>query len=113
MNIEDINKKHYLKQELFNRVNRGLASRLMKYEDGVMHIELEIRRKWQRSVNASVTEIAHNWKQNIPELQNAIACKVYIIDSKAFPYKRSLQHLGIKPGYDYLKGILFSKGVTN
>lgn len=113
MNIEEINKKHYIKQELHNRVNRGLASRLLRFEDGIMHVELEVRSKWDKSINGAVVEIAHNWKKNVAELDQAIGCKVYIIDCKAYPYKRTLRHLNIRPGYDHLKGILFNRSLIN
>lgn len=107
MNIEEINKKHFIKTDMFFRVGKGLSSRLIKYDHGIMYLELEVRTKWDRSVDAAAWTIAHSWKSEHTEFEEAIAAKVYIIDSRSYVYKRTLMHLGIKPGYDAYKGVFF------
>ncbi len=107
MNIEEINKKHFIKTDMFFRVGKGLSSRLIKYEHNIIYLELEVRSKWDRSVDAAAWTIAQSWKSEHTEFDDAIAAKVYIIDSRNFLYKRTLMHLGIKPGYDAYKGVFF------
>lgn len=113
MNIEDINRKHFVETDMYYRVGFGLSSKLLKYQNGIFHIEIVIGKKWEKSHNATASEIAHGWKNNHFELSKAIGCKVYIIDTKSFPYKRSLIHQGAKPGYDAKKGILFRSSYLN
>lgn len=107
MNIEELNRKHYVAQDIYYRVGFGLSSRLLKFDKGIIYLELEVRKKWNKSYNAAVYEIAHCWKKEHPEFSNAVACKIYLIDSKRYSYKRTLMHLGVKPGFDAVKGILF------
>lgn len=107
MNIEDINRKHFIKTDMFFRVGKGLSSKLLKYEHGIVYLELEIRDKWTRSLDAGAWAVANSWKNEHPELKEAIAAKVYIIDSRSYEYKRTLLHLGVKPGYDAYKGVFF------
>jgi len=107
MNIEDLNRKHFIKTDMFFRVGKGLSSKLLKYENGIIYIELEVRGKWKRTLNSAAWAIAHSWKTENPEFGEAIASKVYIIDSRSYEYKRTLMHLGVKPGYDAYKGVFF------
>ena len=113
MNIEEINRKHYITQDIYYRVGFGLSSKLLRFDKGIIYLEMEVRKKWDKSYNAAVYEIAHCWKKEHAEFASAVACKVYIIDSKKFPYKRTLMHLGIKPGYDGVKGILYDSKKFN
>jgi len=113
MNIEEINRKHYITQDIYYRVGFGLSSKLLRFDKGIIYLEMEVRKKWEKSYNAAVYEIAHCWKKEHPEFAAAVACKVYVIDSKKFPYKRTLIHLGIKPGYDGVKGILYDSKKFN
>lgn len=92
---------------MFFRVGKGLSSKLLKYEHGIIYIELEIRQKWDKSLDAAAWTIAQSWKNENEEFFDAIASKVYIIDSRSYDYKRTLMHLGIKPGYDAFKGVFF------
>ena len=107
MNLEEINRKHLIHQDMLYRIGYGLASRLLKYENGIIHLELEIRKKWNRTIESAVNEIAYCWRDTHSELKKAVACKVYIIDCKKFPYKRTLIHLGILPRYDAKRGLFF------
>lgn len=107
MNIEEINRKHLLSTDMYFRVGQGLSSRLLKFENGILHIELEVRKKWKKSVSAAAFTVANSWKKQHDELSDAIASKVFIINSKEFSYKRTLLHLGVAPGYDEYKGVFF------
>ena len=107
MNIKDINRKHFIKTDMFFRVDRGLSSRLMRFEHGIIYVELEVREKWERSLDAAAWAIAHSWRKENPEFKDAVASKVYVIDSRSYEYKRTLLHLGVKPGYDAHKGVFF------
>lgn len=107
MNIEEINKKHFISTDMFFRVGKGLSSKLIKYEHGIIYLELEVRSKWDQSTDAAAYAIAQSWRTEHPEFEQAIASKVFIVDSRRFNYKRTLMHLGIKPGYDEYKGVFF------
>ena len=107
MNIEEINKKHFIKTDMLFRVGKGLSSKLLKYENNIIYLELEVRKKWDRSIDAAAYTVSHSWKNEHNEFEEAIACKVYVIDSREFNYKRTLMHLGVKPGYDSYKGVFF------
>ena len=107
MNIEEINRKHFIKTDMFFRVGKGLSSNLIKYEHGIIYLELEVRVKWKLSIDAAAHTIAHSWRNENEEFSQAIASKVFIIDSRSFAYKRTLIHLGIKPGFDAYKGVFF------
>jgi len=112
VNIEEINRKHYIHQEMLYRVSYGLASKLLSFENGVIFLELEVRNKWEKSLNAAAYEIAQCWKKKHKELESAVACKIYVINSKKYSYKRSLLHLGVHPGYDCKKGMIFNTSPT-
>ena len=107
MNIEEINKKHFIKTDMFFRVGQGLSSKLIKYDHGIIYLELEVRAKWTKSVDSAAFAIAQSWRNEHPEFEDAVASKVFIIDSRIYNYKRTLIHLGIKPGYDAYKGVFF------
>ncbi len=107
MNIEEINKKHFIKTDMLFRVGKGLSSKLIKYEHGIIYLEVEVRSKWRKSMDAAAYTIAQSWYREHPEFTDAVASKVFIIDSREFTYKRTLMHLGVKPGYDSYKGVFF------
>jgi len=79
----------------------------LKYDHGIIYVELEVRTKWKKSIDSAAWMIANSWKEENPEFQEAVAAKVYVIDSRSFDYKRTLIHLGVKPGYDAHKGVFF------
>ena len=107
MSIEELNKKHFLNTDMYFRIGQGLSSRLLKYDHGIIHVELEVRKKWNKSMDAAAYLVAHSWKNEHEELVAAVASKVFIINSKEFDYKRTLIHLGVRPGYDEYKGVFF------
>ena len=92
---------------MFFRIDKGLSSKLIRFDHGIIYLELEVRSKWKRSLDAASWTIAHSWKMENPEFKDAIASKVYVIDSRSYEYKRTLLHIGIKPGYDAYKGVFF------
>jgi len=113
MNIEKINRKHFIETDMYYRVGYGLSSKLLNFSMGIFTIEVVVSRKWSKDFNATSQELAYLWKNNHEELKNAIGCKVYVIDSRTYDYKQALLHRGIKPGYDAKKGIIFRKGYLN
>lgn len=113
MDIQKINRKHFVETDLYYRVSLGLSSRLIRYDNGIIHLEVTLGRKWDKNYNATAAEIAHCWKTGHKELEHAIGCKVFIIDLRADHLKTTLIQSGISPGYDAFKGILFRKNYLN
>jgi len=113
IDIEKINKRHFLETDMYYRVEMGLSSRLIKYNNGVFHLEVVIGRKWEKNYSAAAAEMAYCWKQTNEELTGAIACKVYIIDTNKNPYKQLLMHSDVEVEYDARKGILFYRQHLN
>ncbi|MBK9733652.1 MAG: hypothetical protein IPO92_01270 [Saprospiraceae bacterium] len=113
MDIQKINRRHFVETDLYYRVSLGLSSKLIKYENGVIHLEVTLGRKWDKNYNATAAEIAHCWKNSHPELDKAIGCKVFITDLKSNELKNSLTQAGITLGFDAYKGILFRKNYLN
>lgn len=113
MDIQKLNRRHFVETDLYYRVSLGLSSKLIKYENCVIHLEVTLGRKWDKSYNATAAEIAHCWKNSHPELDKAIGCKVFIIDLKDNDMKATLIQAGITPVYDAYKGILFRKSYLN
>ncbi len=113
MNIEEINRKHFIETDMYYRVGYGLSSKIVDYSFGVFTIEVVLGKRWSKDFNATAQELSYLWKNSHPELESAIGCKVYIIDAKTYNYKQALIHRGVTPGYDAKKGILFRTGYLN
>ncbi len=113
MNIEEINRKHFIETDMYYRVGYGLSSKLIGFASGIFTLEIILTKKWPKDFNATAQELAYLWKNSHDELKYAIGCKVYIVDARSYNYKQTLIHRGIKPGYDAKKGILFRKGYLN
>jgi len=113
MDIQKINRRHFVETDLYYRVSLGLSSKLLKFDNGIFHLEVTLGRKWDKNYNITAAEIAYSWKMANPELDHAIGCKVFIIDLKTGMDKISLIRAGITPGYDAYKGILFRKNYLN
>jgi len=113
MDIQSINRRHFVETDLYYRVSMGLSSRLLKFDNGIFHIEVTLARKWNKNYNATAAEIAHCWRSNYPELEHALGCKVFILDIRGDEMKQSLIQSGITPAYDAYKGILFRKQYLN
>lgn len=89
------------------RVSQGLSSQLIRYEHGIIYLEMEVRPKWEKSLDAAAYLIANSWRSEHPEFAEAVASKIFIIESRRYTYKRTLVHMGIQPGYDACKGVFF------
>lgn len=113
MNIEELNRKHFIETDMYYRVGYGLSSKLVDFKFGIFTIEIVISKKWDKDYNSTAQELAYCWKMNHPELSKALGCRIYIIDTKKNSYKQTLIHQGIKPGFDSKKGIIFRKGYLN
>ena len=113
MDIDKINKKHFVETDMYYRVGLGLSSKMLSFENGTINLEVIMSAKWKKNYNATSAELAHCWRNTHEELKNAIACKIYIIDMKAYPYKQYLINKGIQPGYDAKKGVMFQKSHLN
>lgn len=113
MNIEELNRKHFVETDMYYRIGYGLSSKVLSYKNGIFILEVVIGKKWSKNHNITAQEIAYMWRDAYDELNQAIGCKVFIIDTKQYPYKKYCIHRGIKPGYDAKKGILFSKDYLN
>ena len=113
MNIEEINRKHFIETDMYYRVGYGLSSKLVNFSNGIFSLEIILTRKWPKDFNATAQELAYLWKNSHDELKKAIGCKIFIIDSRTYTYKQSLITRGIRPGFDAKKGIIFRKGYLN
>ena len=113
MDIDRINKKHYVETDMYYRVEMGLSSKLLKYENGIFHIEVVVSRKWSRNLSAAAAEMAYAWRDGHEELGQALGCKVYMINARTNEFKNLLLDSDIQPTYDARKGVLFYKQHLN
>ena len=113
MDIQKINRRHFVETDLYYRVSLGLSSKLLKFQNGIIHIEVTCGRKWNKSYNATAAEISYCWKANHPELTHAIGCKVFIIDLRQKALKILSNDAEIFPTYCAYKGILFRRNYLN
>ena len=113
MNIEKLNKKHFIETDAYYREGYGVSSKLVNFSNEVFTIEIVLSRKWHKDYNATAQEMAYLWKNNYAELKRALGCKIYIIDARKYKYKQTLVNNDIRPSYDARKAIIFSKGYLN
>ena len=113
MSIEEINRKHYFKTDMYYRVGYGLSSRLLAYRNGIIYLQVIVGRKWDKDYHATTLELAHCWKTEHDELSDALGCKVFIVDAQKYPYKQDLLKLKINGNYDAKMGMLFTSNVLN
>lgn len=113
MSIEEINRKHYFKTDMYYRVGYGLSSRLLAFRNGIIYLQVVIGRKWEKDYHATTLELAHCWKTEHEELKEALGCKVFIVDAQKYPYKQDLLNLKIHVSYDTRMGMLFTSNVLN
>ena len=102
-----------METDMYYRVGYGLSSKIINYSNGIFTLEIVISKKWPKDFKTTAQELAYLWKNSHSELNRAIGCKIYIIDSRKYDYKQSLIQRGVKPGYDAKKGIIFCKGYLN
>jgi hypothetical protein len=113
MNIEELNKKHFIETDMYYRVGYGLSSKMLNYSRGILTLEVVISEKWDKPYSETAQEIANLWQKGYQELSQALACKIYIIDTKNHPFKQYCIHRGIHPGYDAKKGVIFRTDYLN
>ncbi len=113
MDIEKINRRHFVETDLYYRISMGLSSKLLRFENGIFYIEVTVGRKWVKDYNATAAEIGNIWKNSNLELSQAIGCKVFIIDLKNGANKVDLVKSNKIKKYDSSKGILFNKNYLN
>lgn len=113
MNIDQINRRHFTKTDMYYRVSYGVSSKLLSYEKGIFELEVIISKKWSKDYNTTAFEMANCWRSQNKELSKSMGCKVYIIDAKEYPFKKQLMNLGVQPQYDAKKGIIFRKKILN
>ena len=113
MNIEEINRRHLFQTDKMYRMGFGLCSRLLDYRNGVIYLEVMFGRRWKKSYNTTAYEIAKTWKDGNKELSKAIGSKVFIIDARKNPYKKSMYFNGESVLHDGKKGLLFAKDILN
>jgi hypothetical protein len=99
--------------DMYYRISLGLSSKLLKYENGIFHLEVVLTKKWDKNFNATAAEIAYSWKSRHPELCKAIGCKVFILDTRDNHDKNFLIQNGIVTSYDACKGVIFRKNYLN
>ena len=95
------------------RVSYGLSSRLVRYRNGIIYLEVMFGHKWDKSYGSTCMELANCWRKSNKELENALGCKVYIIDARKHPYKKDLYLNTGVASYDAKKGLLFSENHLN
>lgn len=105
--------KHKNETDTFYRMSHGLSSKLLKYQNGIIHLELIINQKWKKNHNAAASEIGQIWKGSYVELADALGCKVFIIDERKGRSLQKQPHPLRKPEYDAYKGILFIRNYLN
>ena len=113
MNINRINKEFLLKKGMYNAVLYGLTSTMYSYQNGIIHLQVYLRSKRIKNYPTTAYKIAHAWKNSIPELKNAIGCKIFIIDLDKSHNAKALIDMGVKIDYHAQKGILFAPNQLN
>lgn len=113
MNIEHINRRHSEEIDMYYRSNYGISSRLVRFENLTIHVEVLLSRKRNRSYAAIAAEIAYLWQQANHELNFAIGCKIYFVDGHLNPIKEELFKSRITTNFDARKGILFQRNYLN
>jgi hypothetical protein len=114
MDINVINKRHFLKYNMQYRIEHDISSRLISYDNCILHIEVFFGKKWKKPPYKTALEIAKNWKFIHPELKNALGAKIFIIDSNDDSYdqisetKRDVLGNEVNRRVRYKKGILFN-----
>ena len=48
MNIEEINRKHFMETDMYYRVGYGLSSKLINYSCGIFTLEVVLSKKWAK-----------------------------------------------------------------
>jgi len=113
MNIQELNNRHFQKTDFIYRQGFGLSSRLLKFQNGIIYLEIIFGNRWKKGYNATAYEIARCWRDHHPELHAAVGCKIYIIDARLYPFKKELYSKSRPVCYDAKKGVIFSENYLN
>lgn len=106
MDIEKLNKKHFVEADMYYRVGKGLSSRLTAYRNAIIYLEITVSEKWKGDYNSTASEIAQLWKKSHRELKDALGCKVFFRMNEK-------QSADCDKDYSAKKGILYSKNHLN
>lgn len=114
MDLKQLNKQYFLKKDMYTAVLNGISSNLMSYRNGIMYLEVVLTSKWKKSYDFTAYQLAHDWKNSFKSLENAIGCKVFIVDhrqktSKGYGESKSFS----TKAYRAKKGILFRSDQLN
>jgi hypothetical protein len=114
MDLKQLNKQYFLRKDMYTSVLEGISSNLISYRNGIMYIEVVISKKWKRSYDYTAFRVAHDWKKSFESLEDAIGCKVFIIDKRNDKTLLPVKKLKLKAHpYQAKKGILFRSDQLN
>jgi len=80
MDIKQINNKYFHSSEMNEAKQKGINSSMYSYRNGIMYIKVFLNSQWSKNYQVTAYEVAHNWRNNVPELKKALGAKVFIID---------------------------------
>ena len=111
MNINGINKRHFLKYNMQYRMEHDISSRLIRYDNCILHIEVSIGEKWRKPPHKTALEIATNWKHIHPELKNALGAKIFIVDSNSDDHNQMSKIKGDALSSEVYRKVKYKKGI--
>jgi len=79
-----------------------------------MCLEVVVTSKWKKSYDFTALQLAHDWKNSFKTLENAVGCKVFIIDLR--DSETPVDHIKLSSdtkAYRAKKGILFRPNQLN
>jgi hypothetical protein len=114
MDLKQLNNQYFLRKDMYQTVLNGLSSNLVSYRNGIMYLEVTIGEKWKRSYDFTAYQLAYDWRNSFSTLENAIGCKVFIIDLRNDRKTiRTASTGGSRRPYTAKKGILFRPDQLN
>ena len=113
MDIKQLNNRYFLQREKRDSFLEGLSSSLIAYRNGIMLIKVFINSDWEKSYQVAAYEVAHAWKNSLPELRNVIGCKVFIYDLHKQANSSKFLEYGSTIQVHAKKGILFQQNQLN
>ena len=113
MSIDEINRNHYFKSDMYYRVGFGLSSQLLAFRNGIIYLQVMVGIKWTKNYHDTTMEMANCWRSEHQELKDAIGCKVFIIDARKYPYKEELFQMKMQVSFDAKMGMLFCDNILN
>lgn len=99
--VEEANRRYCTAYYSYILMNSYIASKMISINDNHhVTLEVEVRKKCVLKLNDIVEQITLLWRDQIIQDENVNMFFVNIINSRKFPYKRQLLHLGVQPSYD-------------